>query len=758
VIHRDIKPANILLSSGRPLVADFGIAFAVSSAGAGRLTETGLSMGTPYYMSPEQASADREPTPATDLYSLGCVLYEMLVGEPPFIASTAQGVLAKILSSRFTRPMTVRDAVPDNVDAAVARALERIPADRFDDAEAFRAALADSGFRHGAEGPKAVAEGGGDSRLLAALGALVVLFAGLSGWALFGRSSIQADPVSRYVISIPGGLRSDSEGGSSVTVSPDGTQIVYVGTASTGQARQLYVRRRDRLMPTPLPGTEDALSPVFSPDGQRVAFITPSQGTLKVIALDGEGAVSWAGPLGESRGIAWGHEGEIYIGGREGLRRVPAGGGEPELITTVDVANNERRHIYPSILPNGAGVVFQVLYTPSEEVGNHEIWVLDFAAGERRRLDSGLGPRYIPSGHLAFVSTDGILLVQPFDVDRMQLTGAPIPIAEGVGVGPYGVVDMAVSEHGDLMYRTGTAGGGELVFVARDGTATSLDPDWREDFRTLAISPDGMRLAVEVGGVPSTDIWLKPMAGGTPVKFTLEGAWNARPRWSPGGDTIAFISRRAGNADVWVRPTNQSALAEMVVDLERGIFEPAWTPDGQALVVRTVSNSRGSGDILMYRRGAEDEVVELIGGEAQQWGPVVSPNGRWLAYSSDETGQFEVYVVPFPNTGGSTRAISSPDGGREVMWAHSGEELFYRSGAGDMMAVEVETEGNFTHGARRRLFSTTGYRTVGGHQGYVVTRDDRGFVMIRMAGSGDVAELVVVENWLTEIEAMAGIR
>ena len=219
-----------------------------------------------------------------------------------------------------------------------------------------------------------------------------------------------------------------------------------------------------------------------------------------------------------------------------------------------------------------------------------------------------------------------------------------------------------------------------------------------------------------------------------------------------------MLFRSAGNADVWVRPTNQSALAEMVVDLERGIFEPEWTPDGEALVVRTVSNSPGSGDILLHRRGAADEAEELIGGEAQQWGPVVSPDGRWLAYSSDETGQFEVYVVPFPNTGGSTFAISSPNGGREVMWAHSGKELFYRSGAGDMIAVAVEIEGNFVQGARRELFSTTGYRTVGGHQGYVVTPDDEGFVMIRMAGAGDVAELVVVENWFTELEAVTGNR
>jgi len=240
------------------------------------------------------------------------------------------------------------------------------------------------------------------------------------------------------------------------------------------------------------------------------------------------------------------------------------------------------------------------------------------------------------------------------------------------------------------------------------------------------------------------------------VKFTIDGNWNARPQWNPGGESIAFISRRAGNADVWVRPADQSALASRIVDLERGVFEPHWSPDGQSLVIRTVSNDPGSGDVLMIRPGEDAEPTELIAGEAQEWGPVLSPNGRWLAYSSDETGQFEVYVVPFPDAQGSKVAISSPNGGREVMWGHSGRELFYRSGAGDMIAVDVETASNFVQAAHRPLFSTTGYRTVGGHQGYVVAPDDQSFIMIRMAGFGDVAELVVVENWFSELSGMGG--
>ena len=269
VIHRDIKPANILMSGGRPLIADFGIALAVSVAGGGRLTETGLSVGTPYYMSQEQAAADREVNPASDVYSLACVLYEMLVGEPPHTGPSAQAVLAKILTDVPTAPHAARATVPANVDAAIRKALEKLPADRFTGAQDFARALGDAGFRHGEEAEAAVgvAVPGPWNRLSVAMTATTVLFALTLGWSLLRPTAPK--PVSRYSVALPVTQRTDGMG-ANVVISSDGEQIVYAGQGE--QDRQLWLRQRDQLQATPFVGTEGAMNPVFSPDGRRVAF------------------------------------------------------------------------------------------------------------------------------------------------------------------------------------------------------------------------------------------------------------------------------------------------------------------------------------------------------------------------------------------------------------------------------------------------------------------------------------------------------
>ncbi len=374
VIHRDVKPANILMSSGRPLVADFGIALAVSAAGGGRLTETGLSMGTPYYMSPEQASADREPTAASDVYSLGCVLYEMLVGEPPHTGASAQAVLAKILTEDAPDATKTRASIPANVDAAIRKSLQKLPADRFTDAQGFTSALADPGFRYGeVAAAEAGAQAGHWKRISLGLAATTLALAALAGWSLLGPEPPAA--VAQYSIAVPSEQAfRPSRRVRHLAVDPYGEWFLYRG-GGVDINSQLFLRHHDQLRATALPGTDGAGNPAISPDGSKVAFTCCDFGSrvrLMVAPIDGGPPIPLDGLEVNRGGVSWGYDGYIYYAGGEpsptggpgrgdGLARVLEGGGTPEQVTTVRPNEGEASHDSPHALPNGRGLLFEVL-------------------------------------------------------------------------------------------------------------------------------------------------------------------------------------------------------------------------------------------------------------------------------------------------------------------------------------------------------------------------------------------------------------
>ena len=361
VVHRDVKPANILLVAGRPVLSDFGIALAVGAAGGGRLTETGLSLGTPHYMSPEQATGDAHVGPATDLYALGCVLYEMLTGEPPHTGSTAQAVLGKIITEPPASVREQRRSVPANVDAAIRRALEKVPADRFRSAGEFARALADPGFRHGA-GAGAVGAGSRWKRLavgsIALAGVLAIVAGGLA-WALL-RPAAPA-PVTRYALAFPPGQQPVDPGRPSMALAPDGSSIVYVGPGPGSSGQRLWVKRRDQVEPTALAGTDGAVAPSFSPDGQWVLYMAPRSGgpQLRKIAIGGGTSIALADSTsGVSTGAAWLADGTIvYADSKWRLRRIPAGGGTADSVWAPPMG---RYDIFPRALPDSRGVLFTV--------------------------------------------------------------------------------------------------------------------------------------------------------------------------------------------------------------------------------------------------------------------------------------------------------------------------------------------------------------------------------------------------------------
>ncbi len=752
VIHRDIKPENILIHNGRPMVADFGIALAVSAAAGGRMTETGLSLGTPHYMSPEQATAEKDLTHRSDIYSLGSVLYEMLTGEPPHVGGSAQAIIMKIVTDD-ARPVTeLRKSVPPHVAAATAKSLERLAADRFESAAKFAEALTNPAFTlPTVPGATAILPAGGDwkRRFAVPLAVVAVVMTITSLWGWLRPQPEPPKPVSRYSVAIPEEEALFTGFGSRVTVSPDGSRLVYMGARE--QNSRLWVRDLDQLHATPLPGTDGANHPFFSPDGSRVGFW--AQDTWRVASLGGGPPITVADSGIGFWGGSWGSEGYLYFDSElpgNGLARVAESGGAPEAVTMIDTAQGEQGHIWPEALPGGRGVVFSVARGGLANLTEWDIAVADLATGTHTVLVRGVRAWYAASGHLLYVTADGTLMVVPFDETALAVTGDAVALVEGLRVGFAGIMDLAISATGTLFYTTGSVGSGlaELVWVTRDGTAEEINPGWTGDFRFPKLSPDGKQLAVSIRANDEEQIWIRQLDQGPLPKLTFTGTVNFRPAWTPDGRSVAYSSNRGDNQDLYLRRADGTGQADLLLDEEQPIWQVTYSPDGEWLVYWVIAESR---DLYAVRVGVDSVPVPLVATEFDEFVPAVSPDGRWLAYVSNLSGQREVYVRPFPNTNDGKWQIST-DGGQEPVWAHSGRELFYRGGQ-SLMSVEVLPGATFVTGERRVLFSTQGFRANRNHQQYDVTPDDQRFVMIRNLGAEEAVELIVVENLFEELKA-----
>ena len=752
VIHRDLKPENILLHDGEPVVADFGIALAVSNAGGARITQTGLSLGTPQYMSPEQATGDRQIDGRTDIYSLGAVLYEMLVGEPPYTGTTVQAVIAKALTDKPRPIRLARESVPAHVEAAIERALAKLPADRWLTAAQFADALQGK-VPTTARPPGIVATStrspGRPRSRSVAVGALFTTILGVAvvTTALIAHhgATTSAARTVRFVIAPAKDAALEPAPGNPAAVSNDGSRIVYVGRDASG-ARMLFERGIGDLEARVIPGTKNALSPFFSPDDRWIGFITGGDFRLKKLNVEGGPAVELVSLDGQPTGAAWGGDSRdvIVIGSAlalsSGLEWTTTGGGALRPLTTIDTTKGELGHLYPVFLEDGSTVLFSI----RGNGGANDLVIAETSLrdGVVRRTDiAGVMPLGVFDGRLAYLRGDGTVMAVPFDVKRARATGPAVPMFDGV---PVGAVDTKILANaaGDLVYESGLDRV-QLVIAANHDSRPVIDES--RDYAFPRLSPDGKRVAMAISGVQGTDIWIYEFATTSLTRLTT-GETSDRPEWTPDGRRVVFRSTRGGAAAIWWQPVDASAPAEQLTHTSTtgGAYEGVVSPDGKTLAFRldTPKNAR---DIYVMPLDGDRVAKPLISSPADELMPRWSPDGQWIVYVSDESRDREVYVRRFPGPGG--RYPVSTGGGVEPLWSQDGHTIYYRNGD-RVIAARVTTSPTFTVLSRATV-SDARYATSTVHANYDVTGDGR-LLMLKQI---DEPRLTVALNWRNEIEA-----
>ena len=756
VVHRDIKPENILLHDGSALVADFGIALAVQSAGGQRMTQTGLSLGTPQYMSPEQAMGEKHIDARADVYALGAMTYEMLTGDAPFTGTTVQAIVAKVLSAEPERPTLVRKMIPPHVEDAVLTALAKLPADRFATAAEFGAALGNTGYEATTSGARHSAQPSRAGRRLLpimcgiALGALGV---GAWGWL---RPATMA-PLLRYEMQVPA-VRAGVAAEDPVPLpSPDGSFIVFTAPRSGGgNGSQLWMKRRESRSATPIAGTVDAESFTLSPDGAWLAYIVNAK-LIKVPVGGGAPVALVPAEATGGFGLAWLDDGTIvYTRTANGLSiaKVPASGGASEGVWKED----SRRS---AVLAPIAGTHVVLFYRCASALYSCDVWAGDLQSGKHNVVLPGVTwARYAKTGHLVFAQ-DGRLMAVGFDPGSLKVNGQPVALADSITRGD---LPFELSRSGTLVTREqGGAGADafEMMWVDRSGRTTPVDTAWRFDVTRYAadhgwtLSPDGSRLAIGLSTDAGDDIWVKQLPHGPLARISFDPAPDMRPRWTRDGRFITYQSARAGQGVFQHRADGlgkDSLLKGGLID------EGVLSPDGAWLVLRSGSSGSVAGgrDITGVHMGTDTARVPLIVTQFDEEAIALSPDGKWIAYQSDETGRTEVFLRSFPNTSTMKHQVSN-GGGAAPLWSRDGRELFFVSASRDMMTARVTDGKSLSLAAPVPLFRIPS-DLLGVEYAFYTPWDvaaDGRFIMARARRSdaGSRKTVVVAENWLTELKA-----
>jgi serine/threonine protein kinase len=750
IVHRDLKPANIMLTKSGVKLLDFGLAKlrapSVAVAGvtlptqAAPLTSEGSILGTLHYMSPEQLEG-KDADARSDVFALGAVLYEMLTGQRAFVGSSQASLIAAILDREPPPIATLRPLTPPLVDEIVRRCLAKNADDRWQSAAdlgfALRSIGRESAVATVASVPRPSHSGQPRSAWVVAAAALVVAVASLSlaayAWTRSSTRPTTASPMLRLLLSeqLPAPVPDRS-----FAISRDGARVVYIVDA--GGVRRLFLRDMRSLEPRVIAGTENALTPFFSPEGERVGFI--ADGKLKTIALSGGAPVVLA-DAAQARGATWAADDTIIYSPATdaGLWQVSAGGGPPREIAQPDSTKGERSYRWPVMLPDGDHVAFTLVMSDIVSFDDARLAVRSLRAGQQREiLRGGSSPALSPSGDLLYARA-GALLAVPFDVGRQVVTGPPRPVLDGVVTDPTsGAAQYALSENGTLLYIAGKAESPEraLAWVTRDGRVTRLSVP-AVPYQDVAISPDGTHAALDLDGA-NASTWILDLDRVTMTRLTLEWSNNGA-FWTADGSRVGFTSARHGVRTLyWQRVDGQGAAEPLFAGAQpyASASRATFSRDSKVVIFQALSPSTGQ-DLWVSRLDGDRTPRPLLQTSFNETFPVLSPDGRWLAYVSNETGQPEVYLQPYPGAGRKAR-VSIQGGGRPT-WSRDGRELFYRNGDA-MMGVKVHAEPSLALGQPQLLFRMNAPFP------YDVSQDGR-FLMIENPPALRARPIAVVLNW-----------
>jgi Tol biopolymer transport system component len=684
-------------------------------------------VGTFQYMAPEQLEG-KDADARTDIFALGAVIYEMVSGRKAFSGKSPASLIAAILERDPPSLSSSQPLAPPLLDRVVRACLAKDPENRWQSVRDLLQELrwiAEGSFQPAA--PSALVNPYKRRERLAWTAASLLLIATV----ILAVGSLRRPPdegrTLRVVVPAP-----EKTVVRDPALSLDGEQIAFVGTDADGK-RLLFLRSLDALAARPVPGTEAAEAPFWSPDARSIGFF--AEGKLKKLELS-SGVIQALGDAPQVRGASWNRDGVIVFGrGNDGLYRVSAAGGEPVRITTVDPSRNETGHFWPQFLPDGRHFLYLADSTVFE---NHRILIGSLDSGETRELLTGIRSKvlYSPTGHLLFLS-DRKLMAQPFDARRVETTGESFGTVDEVGIGPESAAahldPFSVSENGAIAYQAGGPQGNDLAWFDRRGTRLgSLGPPGAYSEPTL--SPDGKRIAVGViSPAGQGDVWLLDSSEGTASRFTFSATTEATPMWSSDGRDIVFTwNEEAGRpGNIYRKPATGAGKEELLVESKgtASAYADAWSPDGGVLVYETAGLSTGF-DIWILRMTPRRESAPFLTTKANEFQAQFSPDGRFLAYASDESGAYQVYVQPFPPTGGKWQV--STGGGVQPRWRGDGKELFYIAPDRSLMAVEVKTNPALSFSAPRTLFLTRVHALTEGQvrNAYDVSADGQRFLMV----------------------------
>jgi Tol biopolymer transport system component/tRNA A-37 threonylcarbamoyl transferase component Bud32 len=776
IVHRDLKPANVKVRpDGTVKVLDFGLAKAMEPAAVSlsvtqsptittpAMTQMGVILGTAAYMSPEQARGSVVDRRA-DVWAFGVVLYEMLTGQRLFSGPTVGDTLAQVLErepdlSRLptTTPVAIKRLVRRCLVKSRKERLQHIGDARVEINEALTAPSLEA-ITAGTMPPKVA----GWRRTLPWVAAVITtaVVAGVIGWR--AQPEPPARTPARFTIgTLPPGFLLVGQY-PEVAISRDGTRIVYGSGNTAPPQRLLYLRQVDQLEATSIRGTEGGSYPVFSPDGESIAFYDEANAALKRVPVLGGRAISVIRLGGRLTGVSWASDDMIIFGTDEshGLRRVAAGGGVSQALTTVGQDDTETLHNWPHALPGGREVLFTVLKRSQKSgtsiVESARIALVSIETRQVTDLLAGSHPQYSPTGHIVY-SAEGTLWAVAFDRDRLALEGDPIQVVQNVQPKASDGANFSVSANGSLVYVSmpGVGLDRTLVWVDRSGREVLL-PLPPAEYQYPRLSPDGTRVVVNIGASTRGDLWVYDVERGTPLRLTTSPTVVEHPFWTTDGERVVFGTSFGPEHWLFSTAADGTGGVERLSSVEGTDFaDPqGWSADGKTLVFGygpgDRSNNFGLGVLSMEGNHAWKPLVQTA---ASEHTASLSPGSKWIAYVSNETGRSEIYVERFPGLG--ARRTVSADGGDDPMWSPTGRELFYRRLSDSaMMTVPIITEPTFTAGPPKVLFKGR-YFDGGGHH-YDVARDGQRFLMLKEGESTGATELpiILVENWFEELKRL----